>query len=62
MNLTQGIVFSRRIDDSKFQKKMASEHLETLRGFNLKPESTFHQSRGHSKTASSTAKSVMQGR
>lgn len=55
MNLTQGIVFARRIDDSKFQKKMASDHMETLRGYNLKPESTFHQSRGsHSTTGTST--------
>ena len=45
MNLTQGIVFQRRIDDSKFQRKMASAQMELLRGYNLKPESTFRQSR-----------------
>lgn len=33
------------MDDSKFQRKMATEHMETLRGYNLKPESTFYQSR-----------------
>lgn len=46
MNLTQGIVFARRMDDSKFQRKMASVHMESLRGYTLKPESTFYQGKG----------------
>lgn len=50
MNLMQNIVFSRRVDDSKFQRKMASQQMELLRGYNLNPESTFHQSVGKGET------------
>ena len=46
MNLMQNIVFTRRVDDSKFQRKMASQQMELMRGYNLNPESTFHQSAG----------------
>jgi hypothetical protein len=39
---TKGTVQSRLLDDSKLSAKMASQELETQRGYNMKPESTFH--------------------
>lgn len=45
MSETKETVDTRRMDDSKFRKKMVSLDLERLRGYTLKPESTFYQSR-----------------
>merc|ERR1711918_176550 len=47
----KGVIFERRIEDSKTTRKMGSYELEQLRGYTLKPESTFYQSRGLNSTA-----------
>ena len=45
MGTTQSIVHTRRIDDSKLSRAMATSQLEQVRGFSVAPESTFHQTR-----------------
>jgi hypothetical protein len=45
MSTTQGIVHSRRIDDAKLSREMASSILQQHRGFGVGPETTFHQNR-----------------
>lgn len=44
MGDTKNVIQGRRMEESKMTKKMGSLELEILRGFNLRPESTFHQS------------------
>ena len=46
MGDTKQTVDTRKMDDSKFRKRMVTLDLERLRGYTLKPESTFYQSRG----------------
>ena len=48
MTDTISTVHVRRKEDSKFNKTMASQKLEQVRGFTVKPDSTFHQTRGSS--------------
>jgi hypothetical protein len=43
MGDSKGVVQGRRIEEAKLLRKIGSIELETLRGFSLKPESTFHQ-------------------
>lgn len=45
MGDTKGVIETRRLEESKMVKKMGSLELELLRGYNMNPESTFHQSR-----------------
>ena len=45
MSETIAIVNSRKLDDSKLTRKMASLQLEALRGFNLGPDSTYRQTK-----------------
>jgi hypothetical protein len=51
MGNVKGVIFERRIEDSKNTKKMGSYELEKLRGYNLKPESTFYQGKGFNSTS-----------
>lgn len=58
MNETMGVIVGRRQEEHKMTKRMGSLQLETLRGYNLKPESTFYQNKsgllGGSGTLNST--------
>eukprot|EP01036_Dinobryon_divergens_P026821 gene26821-35511_t len=47
MNEVKGTVQLRRVEESKFSSKMGSMELEMLRGYTLRPDSTFHQSGSH---------------
>eukprot|EP01037_Dinobryon_pediforme_P023588 gene23588-25082_t len=44
MGEVKGTIQLRRIEESRLTSKMGSLELETLRGYTLKPDSTFHQS------------------
>lgn len=46
MSETKETVDTRKMDDSKFRKRMVTMELSRLRGYTLTPESTFYQSRG----------------
>lgn len=46
MTTTQNIVHTRRMDDAKLGREMASSILQQHRGFGVGPETTFHQTRG----------------
>lgn len=52
MGEVKGVIFGRRIEDSKVSRQMGSYELEKLRGYSLKPESTFYQGRGLNTTSS----------
>ena len=54
MGESRNVIVGRRQEESKMLKKMGSLELEILRGFNMKPESTFHQSRKLGDTSSSS--------
>lgn len=43
MGVTQGIVQCRMIEDSKLARTMATNEIQSQRGFSLGPESTYHQ-------------------
>lgn len=45
MTTTQSIVHTRRMDDAKLSREMASSILQQHRGFGVGPETTFHQTR-----------------
>jgi hypothetical protein len=45
MSDTKGTVHARKMDDFKLSSKMATMELQSLRGYTLSPESTFHQTR-----------------
>ncbi len=50
MSNTKNTVHERMIDDSKLNRKMATEKLETLRGFSIDASSTFRQTNKNSGT------------
>jgi hypothetical protein len=50
MSETKETVDNRKMDDSKFRKRMVTMELSRLRGYTLTPESTFYQSRGNMPT------------
>lgn len=54
MGESKSVIVGRRQEESKMLKKMGSLELEILRGFNMKPESTFYQSRKLGDTSSSS--------
>ena len=45
MNDSKNIVNSRRIDESKLSKSMASLQLQLVRGFSVEPDTTFKQTK-----------------
>jgi hypothetical protein len=57
MSTTQSIVHTRRIDDSKLNRTMATSKLEQMRGFSVAPESTFHQTKKLGSTGAGAGKS-----
>mmetsp|Transcript_26591 Transcript_26591/g.39512 ORF Transcript_26591/g.39512 Transcript_26591/m.39512 type:complete len:179 (+) Transcript_26591:82-618(+) len=46
MGSTQSIVHTRRVDDAKLSRAMATSTLVQARGFGVGPDTTFHQTRG----------------
>jgi hypothetical protein len=50
MGVTQGIVHTRRIEDARLARTMATQEIQSTRGFSLGPESTFHQTGKNSLT------------
>ena len=52
MGEVKGVIYERRIEDSKVTRQMGSYELEKLRGYTLKPESTFYQGKGLNTTSS----------
>ena len=45
MGEIKGTVTTRMQDDAKLYRTMATMELQTIRGFGMQPETTFHQSK-----------------
>jgi hypothetical protein len=59
MGDTKSIIQDRRTEESKMNRKMGSLELEMLRGFTLKPESTFHPGAPSAYSPNSTVKNIL---
>lgn len=58
MGNTKNVIQDRRTEESKMNKKMSTLELEILRGYHLKPESTYYQSNPSAYSPTNTMKSV----